>query len=324
MIVDVSGYSYSGKGAVVDILRDFPALEVHKKEFEFLLIRSTDGLLDLRNHIIDNPSEIRVDMAIKRFINLSNNLSRKPTSLFRPMSIFTPPGQDYSNLFPGFDEHTLNFLNNICFNSSEYWPFPSLYNSNFKSFLEKFFKLVNGDKNTKKYFSHISKDEFDNFLNTYLREVLFSNISNKKTKVVTSNMLEVYCPNHFFEAIQPCKLIIVDRDPRGIFISIPGNKNDLENKKKVNEFIEKFKNQRSKKFLKNLKHDNILTLKFEDIFKDLNSILEKISIFLDEPIPTTFDNFSFEKSKLNVDSWKIYRNSKSIRTIENELAQYID
>ena len=95
-------------------------------------------------------------------------------------------------------------------------------------------------------------------------------------------------------------------------------------KKKVNEFIEKFKNQRSKKFLKNLKHDNILTLKFEDIFKDLNSILEKISIFLDEPIPTTFDNFSFEKSKLNVDSWKIYRNSKSIRAIENELAQYID
>tara|TARA_B100000925_G_scaffold217246_1_gene166222 strand:+ start:6063 stop:7037 length:975 start_codon:yes stop_codon:yes gene_type:complete len=324
MIVDVSGYSYSGKGAVVDILRDFPALQVHKKEFEFLLIRATDGLLDLRSHIIDNPSEIRVDMAIKRFINLSKNLSSKPTSLFRPLSIFTPPGQDYSDLFPGFDEHTINFINNISSHTSEYWPFPSLYKSNFNSFLEKLFKLSKGDKNTKKYFSYISRDEFDNFLNIYLRKVLFSKISDKKTKVVTSNMLEVYSPNHFFEAIQPCKLIIVDRDPRGIFISIPGNKNDLENEKKVNEFIEKFKNQRSKKFLKNLKHENILTLKFEDIFRDFNSTLEKISMFLEEPIPKIFDNFSFEKSKLNVDSWKIHRNSKSIRTIENELAKYID
>ena len=44
-------------------------------------------------------------------------------------------------------------------------------------------------------------------------------------------MLEVYNPIHFFKAIQPCKLIIVDRDPRGIFISIPGNIENIDDEK---------------------------------------------------------------------------------------------
>ena len=71
MIVDVSGYSYSGKGAVMDVLRDFLSVEVHQKEFEFLLIRAPDGLYDLRSTIVENPSDIRNDMAIRRFCTLT-------------------------------------------------------------------------------------------------------------------------------------------------------------------------------------------------------------------------------------------------------------
>lgn len=324
MLIDVSGYSYSGKGAVLDILRDFPAIHVHKKEFEFLLIRTTDGLLDLRNHIINNSSEIRVDMALRRFINLTKNLSASPTKISNPMSFFTPPGQDYSDIFPCFEEYTNDFINQISTCTYEYWPFPALYKSNLSSFFEKISKVMNSNKNTKKYISMVSKEEFDKHLNTYLRKVLLNQIYKNKTKVATSNMLEVYNPIDFFQAIQPCKLIIVDRDPRGIFISIPGNIHNLENQYKVTEFIEKYKFQRSKKFLENLGHENVLILKYEHIFKNFKSFIEKICIFLDEPAPINFKNFSIDKSKPNLDLWMCYRNSKAIKIIEKELSQYID
>lgn len=323
MIIDVSGYSYSGKGAVVDILRDFSSLDVHQKEFEFLLIRATDGLLDLRNHLVNNPSEIRIDMAIRRFIKLTRNLSAKPTSIFQPISLFTPPGQDYSNLFPGFDSYTMDFISNISFQNHEYWPFPLLYQSNFDSFLEKLNKLLINVK-AKKYISNISKEDFDVHLNSYLRNVLFSKIGKNKTKVITSNMLEVYNPIHFFKAIQPCKLIIVDRDPRGIFISIPGNIENIDDEKIVREFIRKYKYQRSKKFLENHQHKNILKLKFEDIFHNFKLFIEKISSFIDEPLPKDFINFSYDKSIKNANAWMNYRKYKSIKIIENELSEYIE
>lgn len=324
MIIDVSGYSYSGKGAVVDILRDFSSLEVHHKEFEFLLLRATDGLFDLRNNLINNYSEIRVDMALRRFINLTKTLSEKPTSILKPTSFFTPPGQDYSNLFPRFDEHTINFINQISSDNVEFWPFPSLYKSSCSSFIEKLNKLISINRNTIKYTSYISKEKFDNHLNSYLRKVLFSRLTAGKTKVVTSNMLEVYISMHNFKTIQPCKLIIVDRDPRGIFTSIPGNIDDIDNEERARKFINKYKFQRSKEFIENHNHDNILSLKFEDIFKDFKLFIKKISIFLDEPEPQQFKNFSFDRSKENSYSWMTYRKNKAIKMIENELSEYID
>ena len=186
MIIDVSGYSYSGKGAVVDILRDFSSLDVHQKEFEFLLIRATDGLLDLRNHLVNNPSEIRIDMAIRRFIKLTRNLSAKPTSIFQPISLFTLQA-NYSNLFPGFDSYTMDFISNISFQNHEYWPFPLLYQSNFDSFLEKLNKLLINVK-AKKYISNISKEDFDVHLNSYLRNVLLV-----KSVRIRQRLLQAIC-----------------------------------------------------------------------------------------------------------------------------------
>ena len=323
MIIDVSGYSYSGKGAVIDILRDFPSLEVHKKEFEFLLVRISDGLLDLRSTLINNPSEIRNDMAIKRFIELIKNLTAQPTSIIRPGSIFTPPGQDYEKIFPNFYNHSMDFVNSICSITYEYWPFPSLYKSNVSSFHEKIKKLLTRKDLTKKFSVYETKEEFDSLMSNYLRKILYSNLFHEKNKVVTSNMLEVYSPVDFFNAIQPCKLIIVDRDPRAIYVSIPGNRNKLNDINHANEFITKFKYQRSKKFLKNLEHKNILVLNFEDIFIDFENFISKISIFLDESMPSKFNNFSLEKSKLNLTPWKDFGNSKSIKLIENELSEFI-
>ena len=44
-LVDVSGFNYSGKSAVMDVLREFDNVTVHPKEFEFLLKSQPDQFL---------------------------------------------------------------------------------------------------------------------------------------------------------------------------------------------------------------------------------------------------------------------------------------
>jgi hypothetical protein len=325
MIVDISGYSYSGKGAVMDLLRDFPQLHVHQKEFEFLLIRATDGLLDLRTSFIDNYSEIRIDMAIRRFLLLIHNLSSEPTSLKNPLSLISPPGQSYSKIFPNFENHSEIFMQNISFSSEEYWPFPSLYKSSLGSFFEKIKNLLRTPNIRFKFNSYITPKAFDIYMNEFLQNVLFSKIPNDKQIVVTSNMLEVYSPKNFFDVIQPCKLVIVDRDPRGIFCSLPFKDKEmaLNDEKVANEFIKKFKFQRSNRFTENLNHENILNLKFEDLFIDFDDSLKKLGLFLETTLPEKFSNFSKERSFKNFQPWQTNKNAVAVKMIERELKEFL-
>jgi hypothetical protein len=44
-VVDLSGYSFSGKSAVYDLLQEFEGYKMQGKEFEFDLLRCPGGLL---------------------------------------------------------------------------------------------------------------------------------------------------------------------------------------------------------------------------------------------------------------------------------------
>jgi hypothetical protein len=325
MIIDVSGYSYSGKGAVMDILRDFSGVHVHKKEFEFLLLRAPDGILDLRHALVENVSHIRLDLAIRRFIRLTNVLSSDKTSIRRPLSLINPSGQQYSKFFPGFEELTDNFINSIVASqSNEYWPFPSLYLSSTNSLIYKIKNILFRAGFNNKFNSYLSQQEFDQIASEYVKKVLFSCVPKNNNLVVTSNMLETFNPNIMLKLINPCKLIIVDRDPRGIYLSMPKNKqnNEQDNIESVKEFIIKFKYLRSPQFASNLKNKEILIVKYEEIFSNFDHFLNRLCVFIDKPKPKDFNNFSKIESAKKSHPWRDCKNDFCIQLIEKELAEY--
>ena len=47
MLVNVTGYSYTGKGALLAILREFENIKLMPRGKEFDLFRLNDGLIDL-------------------------------------------------------------------------------------------------------------------------------------------------------------------------------------------------------------------------------------------------------------------------------------
>ena len=69
-VIDLSGYSFSGKSAYFDLLCEFEGYNYHSREFEFELIRISDGILDLYNALVENWSPVRSSEAIRKFKRL--------------------------------------------------------------------------------------------------------------------------------------------------------------------------------------------------------------------------------------------------------------
>ena len=77
MIIGVSGFGYTGSGAVLDILKGVNNLKTIDS-FEFSFVYLPDGLLDLKYHLCDCPIRfMSSDIAIKRFKSYMNGKAKE-------------------------------------------------------------------------------------------------------------------------------------------------------------------------------------------------------------------------------------------------------
>tara|TARA_B100001093_G_C26859781_1_gene1029382 strand:- start:199 stop:1212 length:1014 start_codon:yes stop_codon:yes gene_type:complete len=280
-LIDVSGFNYSGKSAVMDVLREFNKVTVHPKKFEFLLIRMTDGLLDLKKSLLDNWSPIRSDIAIKRFSKLINVLNKDKTSLLKPKSLFEPTGQNYKNIVgEDFKKVSEEYIDNLVkFKVKTFWPFEDFSSDFIKSFYIKFLNAVGKYENTQ-FFAY--DHNFVSLTQDYLNKVLSMNLKSNCENLVTSNAIEVFKPSEALELFPNYKLIIVDRNPIDSFIAYSENKNFSKKDFEIEAFNffkrYSFFHEISNKYLKN--HEKILIVNFENLIKNYEDTLNQIKNFL--------------------------------------------
>ena len=75
-LLDLSGYTYSGKSAYSDFFRTFHYFTVEDNEVEFDLVRIKNGLWDLKQALApENWSILRASEAINSFKRVAQNLS---------------------------------------------------------------------------------------------------------------------------------------------------------------------------------------------------------------------------------------------------------
>ena len=123
-IVDLSGYSYSGKSAYYDLFSSLSSVKSFGVESEFDLIRVQGGIYDLFQSLTDdNWSLIRSSNAIHLFKNLVSNLAGKRSVITRLNNL----GLYYDDLFPGFLYKSSLFIDKLILSSyNAYWPVPDL------------------------------------------------------------------------------------------------------------------------------------------------------------------------------------------------------
>ena len=351
-VIAFGGYHATGGSVIRDILKEYQEIFVFPTEFRILIEHK--GLLDLENTIFNNGGCENIDLAIKDFLWLCSNLARKTTK-------FTRKGFDFDHYTNNkFSESIRLFIDQI----SDYkymmnWHYYDFQKSYIRSQIERYAARLFGNSLFEKeaYMCNIDYEQFQKCAKNLLINILDNSISASKSKNRIFALHNVLNPLSI-NSIEKVKkyfddflIIIVDRDPRDVFMDFPENrylpkgKSTLEQAKLFTKFYLNNNFACSKvllqaklftKFYLNLRknqkiiasRNDVLLLKFEDMIYLYDSQIKKINNFIGSSKRSLSLNKKFfdpNKSKKNIGKFNDIHPDKyvAIKYIEDNLSEYL-
>lgn len=320
LIVDLSGFVYSGKSAVSDILREVEGLSVPASEEEFDLLRIPGGLIDLKHAVLDwSPS--RSNSAFHRFERVAR-IAGRSLPFHRK---FFADGMGYEARYPGYFGALERFLRDIVLLRWDTpWPYDNVMDNPWQILLRK----VAGRFGVIKL-RDLCLIDAENFLQRareFTNGVLWSGVDQSRFHtVVVHNSLEAFDPARNLDLYGNAKAIVVDRDPRDIYatalVIAPGQPDRLNRYlhicagHDIDLFIKRFNLYRSSI----RESPNVLRIRFEDVVLDSERSVQSILGFIGVETPlqvSRLRHFRPEASRKNVGMWKEERFRKHWKDFE--------
>ena len=340
----IKSFWSSGGSAVNDYLSEFNCCVVFNEQ-EFILFEALDGLVDLELRVKCNRNLIATGCQISRFARLSKVLSR--------YGLYSKP-YDSKYLFDGyFKKRTDLFLKDISIRRVKAsiamdWHlvnefiFLLRYKIVPRIFIEtvyrvkKFFisyvmkKLVprtNYHPQSSYYIPNASM-RFDSAVTKYVND-LFAYLKNKKDNVgkhlVLDQMLNI--DNYFMykDRIQNLKFIVVDRDPRDIYLSLLLKWKTSAVPHDVKEFVEWFRAARAS--LHDYPNADYLYIRFEDLVYNY----KKTSVVINNYLGLSSESHCLKKKlfdpEISIKNTQIFNKvsgyDAEINYIEKNLSEYL-
>jgi len=282
MIIDITGFGWSGSGAIIDLLSEYDDVQV-LKGIELSLLYNVDGIKDLEYKLLEKHSRVfDSDVAIKRFLHLIESqykIDKRIVNLTR----------NYIKSLVGIEFYSRSIYDRIYFPSYKY-QLSGVYNFLIKKTIGNKYigpkvgkRIVNSLKihnRNKKYLSYNPGsfiDETHIFLSQLLE--LFNDGSNRP--YVTDHLFPPDDPRPYFNYfVDGIKCIIVRRDPRDTYIlakeiyksAIPIPVDT------INDFVWFYKNTIEDQYVSD--STEILNIKFEDLIYNYDVTIKRIESFL--------------------------------------------
>lgn len=323
--LSVGGYGYSGGTALLDLVREMD--NYCEIGTEFRLLKDPYGIMDLEKQLTANwRDQLNADVAIKDFIWLAENLYRKPKK-------YSKIGKNYQDQISlNFLEYSYEYVGNL----SEYsyqgnWHLLRYKESLLLQLFNKVRRKINSEKLKTIYYAKPSEEKFLHETKFYIEKMFLELCKNKeKANVLLHNAIPTYNPQKTLKYFEAIKMIVVDRDPRDIYVDVINKKataflgDKLINDRDVDKFVENYKSRREnqKEFLQD---DRILHLRFEKLVLDYENTINEITGFLglDESNHVQKGiRFAPEKSKNNIGLWKNYDGKEEIDFIYKHLKEF--
>lgn len=326
--VNVAGFFYSGSSAIVDLLKEVKGGYESNAEIRF--IKDPYGIADMEDKLINHWDLINSSAAISDFRAMCQRGSRYGKGLFSPM------GHGYKQFIsPDFmaitDEYIKNLVNFTYHADYYHYKFKKSY---FRYVIDRYRwaieyltkgKLKTANRNTEIcYFSHPSQEEFNKATQNYFNNLFANYVKNDDVNFIILD--QAVSPNNtqvIHRYFKKSKMIIVDRDPRDIFvdeIQWGVNLDQYETKEAAERFVNKTKKLRS-----NIIYDeDIFRIQFEDLVINYDETVRRVFAFLDIKEEDHIEKMKYlnpSKSIKNVGIWrKFYSSCKSsIDTITESL-----
>lgn len=325
MIIGACGYGATGSGAIFDFLREFDDIQV-KSEAEFKYTYQVDGLQDLEYHLMKQYAKnASGDMAIKRFLS-SVNYAHTP---FVGQAV---PRKEYIRLSKEYAS-SIYQATWIGMESADYevgFLPKSVTVLGFKKFIipwyEKIFKKTYNFWPLRRLYVAIEPDGFYEKSAQYMEKMLLAMGFDLSKPILLNQPFEGNNPENSFKYFKNPKAIVVDRDPRDVFLAhekVYFGEGRHMPRGDVKAFVELYRNVRKNQ--KRIENDKIIFINFEDLVYNYEKTTQKVINFLgikNHSNPKKF--FDPEKSIFNTQLYNKYLGyDDEIKYIENELKEYL-
>lgn len=293
MILDITGFGWSGSGAVHDLLREYEdvCFAAYDYDWEFTLLWTVDGIFDLENKLCYKHSRfVDSNAAIKRFIRLTEALSKEPILHYNTIyrGEFAKLCKAYINdliqlSFEGNTVHETIYKTKkdsiIC--SYNKFVKKLLRNRLVSNILKRDLSALFLIKNKQTIYLSYNPDNFIDRTHQFM-ELLLSYVRMDSSKpLITDQLFPPDNPSLYFKYIkEPSKCIIVRRDPRDTYLltketyhnGIPIPVNNVE------DFILYYRKTIEDTRLVN--NNSILNICFEDLVYNYDETKAKIEEFI--------------------------------------------
>lgn len=279
------GYMGSGSSAITDLLSEIEGYESANGNFEYVLMHCPNGMFDLEDKLLHGNNALRSDEALHAFYEC----------MFTLYSCKHFGVGDYKHrVGTKFIDYCKDFINELTIskNSEGYWYFQE--NPNQIMLVKKAIKKILFFLSLKKFkggpvlrykemwMAYPSDEEFYTAAKSFLNN-FFQELGIKEKNLILDQFLlphNLWRFEHYFD--DNCKAIVVDRDPRDVFLL---NKYFWKKLKypipysyDVTEFCIHYKKMRECEIKTN--NVNILRIHFEDLVYKYNDTIKQIFDFL--------------------------------------------
>lgn len=328
-IITCAGYYCTGSSAVTDLFSEFSNCS-SVGNYEFRFIHDPDGIRDLEYNIVENNNRQNTNNAIKRYLKLAKILNG---GLIR---------KGYKRYMEdSFMKYTLEYINEISELKTEaWWHFDQIDRGPIFNFIDVAYSKVcckfnpNGRASLlkimheKAYYSAINKEEFYKYTKKYILNIMNSMNKDNSKILMVDQLLPPSNVNSYLNYFDDIRVIVVDRDPRDIFI--------IENEiyrwgnipyKNVEEYCIWYEITRRHRKTEKYDNKNVMLLNFEDLVYKYNETVKKLSDFvglnLNEHVnPKKHFNPDISINGTNL-KLKYKKYEKEIKYIEEHLKDYL-
>lgn len=328
--LDLSGFAFTGKHAVIDLMREFRGFHVAPFAFEFNLLRIQGGLRDLETALVDDWSPIRSSAALTRFERLVRRMGTKNRLLWPP-SWLDGTGWNYDILFRGsFQPRSRRYIDALVSASwRTEWPYPMGDMSSLELLMRKVMRMALLPRafDVPVRLSAPGRERFLSETRAYLDDLLFAYSADASSDqpvhtVVMHNSLEPFNPGRGLRYFHDARCIVVDRDPRDNYVAGLWYR---PTRVSVEVFVERYRLYRGIAAQSGDPEQRVLRIAFEDLVLRYEDTVARIVAFLgidsvDHIARGTY--FRPQQSAKNIGIWRTYPWQEEIAVIQRELPEF--
>lgn len=315
MIVIPTGYMNSGSSAITDLLSELENYSNIGKSQEFIFMHCPDGILELEKNLLNPVSHLISKECLKRFRDMMLKL------------------YDLEGWWPSYyktyiSEHFMDYVDEYINELVDHKFDGFWYMDEIPVKRSLYTRIKNKLNKTKKvnemYLAYPSEEKFYIESKKFINKIINSLNKDNKENIIIDQLLLPYNLDALERYFDDSKMIIVERDPRDVFILNKKSYSTVPFPKDALEFTKVYKNMR--KMAGNKTTDKILRVKFEDLVYKYEETLEIIYKFLNVDSKKHINKktkFVPEKSINNTQLFRIYENKEEMKIIEQELKEYL-